>query len=354
VERGGGPAGFRTSPIGRQAYQKGSKQLESWGLLARLRGRERSSCSCRDVGAPPVLTAFECSFQGRNSSIAPITAGFDFHFSSQVHRAAVLVLKPWADLYHALQHERIQNYCMKFGEGWYEFAKSQGFAVACGEIILVYGVVRTATWALAAFTENDTRVGAGVSLDAASFSGAGARLYRAWDERSSVENRSGPPVEPSSFRGRSCHGSCGFESAWSFPSPLLTASGSSLQDPSVHSPSINPVSKGLWSYILQINSLDIQGDLPASPTAEGDWKFDQTIFLRHYVIKPRRLRAPKVMRGAADPQDLMPYPFDEDIGASLPVSEDDSSPIPSSPEVTVVPDRQPVGIPSLSSVVSRS
>jgi hypothetical protein len=245
VERGGGSAEFRISAIGRKAYQKGSEQLESWRLLACLGGRERSSCSCRDVGAIPVLTALECSFQGRNSSIAPITTGFDFHFSSQVRRAAVLVLKPGADLYHALQHERIQNYCMKFGEGWYDFAKSQGFAVAYGEIILVYGVVRTATWALAAFTESDTRAGAGVSLDAALFASAGASLYRAWDERSSVENRSGPPVEPSSSLGRS-FGPRDSESARGFPSPPSSMSGSSLQDSFPHSsPRTDPVSKDL-------------------------------------------------------------------------------------------------------------
>jgi hypothetical protein len=286
--------------------------------------------------------------------MAPITAGFDFHFSSQVHQAAILVLKPWANLYHALQHELIRNYCMKFGAGWYDFAKSQGFAMAHGEIILVYGVVRTATWALAAFTENDTRVGAGVSLDTASFASAGASLYRAWDERSSVENRSGPPAEPSSSRGRS-FGSRNSESAWVFPSPPPSMSGSSPQDPFPHSsPRTDPVSKDLWYDVHSVTSLDVQSDFFASPATDGDWKFDQTIFLRHYVIKPRRLRAPKVLRGAADPQDLTPYPFDEDMGASLSFSKHNPSPISSSPEVAVVPDTRPVRNLSLSSFVARS
>ncbi|EIN09929.1 hypothetical protein PUNSTDRAFT_133702 [Punctularia strigosozonata HHB-11173 SS5] len=207
------------------------------------------------------------------SSLAPITAGFNFSFSSQVHRAAVLVLKPWANFYHSLQHETIKNYCLKYGESWYDFAKSQGFALDPGEIILVYGVVRTATWALAAFTENDTKMGAGVSLDTASFAGAGISLYRAWDERSSVEHRSGPPTKSHKRPSAEAH------IPWSLPSPPV-----SLRTPA-DSLSRNEVSAG-------------------KRPLDEDWNFDQTIFLRHYVVKPRMFRTPKVMRGAADPKNV--------------------------------------------------
>jgi hypothetical protein len=95
----------------------------------------------------------------------------------------------------------------------------------------VYGVVRTATWALAAFSEHDTRISAGLTLDAAVFARAGASLHAAWDERSSVEHRAGPPAH-SSMR------------------QLASTSTNSIEP-------------------------------------EPGWIFDQTVFLRHFRVKPR-------------------------------------------------------------------
>jgi hypothetical protein len=182
-----------------------------------------------------------------NNSLSPATAGFDFSFTSQTKSAAVLVLKPHANVHYTIQHGTIKSYCIKYGRSWYDFAESQGLGLAYGEIIFVYGVVRTATWALAAFSEHDTRIGAGLSLDAGVFAQAGASLHAAWDERSSIEHRSGPSTD-------------------SGARPLAGAS--------------------------------------TNPTEQQDWNFNQTVFLRHYLVKPRFMLAPKVLRASAGDEEL--------------------------------------------------
>jgi hypothetical protein len=128
----------------------------------------------------------------RNMSLSPITAGFDFSFNSDFKSAAVVVLKPHANLEHADQHGALLDYCRNHWRSWYEFADFRRLGLERGEIILVFGVIRTETWALAAFSEHHTSIGANLSLKADVFVEAGASLHGAWDEGSSVEHRSGP------------------------------------------------------------------------------------------------------------------------------------------------------------------
>jgi hypothetical protein len=227
------------------------------------------------------MVAFAKPDSCRNNSLSPVTAGFDFSFTSQTKSAAILVLKPHANLHYSYQHQVLRDYCIEHWRSWYHFADSQGLGLASGEIILVHGVVQTATWALAAFSENDTRIGAGLSLDAAVFARAGASLHAAWDEQSSVEHRSGPPL---------------------------------------HSLTRQPASDS------------------TNPTEPPDWKFDQTIFLRHYKVKPRFLLAPKVIRAGAGDEELDPGDEGTDEAATASLQDLEIQDV----DVEVEPQRIPV------------
>jgi hypothetical protein len=203
----------------------------------------------------------------RNNTPVPMTAGLNFSFTSEVKSAAILVVKPHANLEYTQQHAALKDYCVKYWKSWYAFAESKRLGLAPGEIILVYGVVRTATWALAAFSEHDTRLGAGLTLNPGVFAQIGASLYGSWDEQSSVEHRSGPP-------------------------------------------------------------------------GQSHEKFDQTIFLYNYRIKPPRIPmlAPKVIRGRAGDEELEPEDEDTDelMGTLLPALDIQDI------EIEVEPSRIPV------------
>lgn len=79
---------------------------------------------------------------------------------------------------------------------WEAFARKLGWHVHASELVLVYGCVKTSSWALAAYASRENEHELGFSLNAGSFVSAHAGADAREHVQMSMEQRSGPQRPP--------------------------------------------------------------------------------------------------------------------------------------------------------------
>ena len=161
----------------------------------------------------------------------------------------MLVLKQWATREDILDSEDFHEYIDQHVDSWYEFAQRKRFNVPKGpSIFMVRGCDKTAEWALACFHGTSETQGAEVFFNGAFIGAPGARLCLkgSWARSASAAARSGPRRDP--------------------VTPFLTSQSANVPE----------VSK----------------------------RFDQPVFLRTWRVSRRRFWIPRVIKAAAEPQDL--------------------------------------------------
>lgn len=140
----------------------------------------------------------------------------------------------------------LENY-----RSWLEFIRNKlGCLVRVSDIAFVTGCDLTADWATAAFVEKSTECNIDFKAGDPAFGAATASFWGTWQSSVSVPHRCGPgPVRP--------------------PSPS-----------------------------------DHQSIVAGSSSPREGPLFNQCIFLRSFRVFERKLRAPKVIKAAAEPEDM--------------------------------------------------
>lgn len=198
-----------------------------------------------------------------------ITAQANISFEVSNHQGAALVIKHPAYREDARSTNDMMQYMLRNYKSWRTFIQiNLGIAVDLRDIVFVTGCDLTADWATATFVEKSVEYKVEFKAGDPSISAASGSFWGRWNSSVNVPHRCGPsPVRP----------------------PTTDPTRSNIPGPE------NPISE--------------------EPI------YNQCIFLRGFRVDERRLRSPRVIKAAAEPEDL---DMDRDGTTSSPVLSGDS------------------------------
>jgi hypothetical protein len=209
----------------------------------------------------------------------------------------VLVLEPRARLACATQTGLLAAHCAAHARGWYALAEDQGLLVENGDLFLIYGVVTTAAWAVAAYSEQ------AVALGATSTPGPAPPQERAtlqWERREwgSPHHRSGPHgahTEQLAEQARAAMAESSDRALPGYIDRVIT------QPENVYLTSANMCTSNTDSSARK----DPSSEDRVASRPEEERTFDQTLFLRHMRVLFRHWPLdPEPIDGTAGPDDF--------------------------------------------------
>ncbi|KZT25674.1 hypothetical protein NEOLEDRAFT_1064514 [Neolentinus lepideus HHB14362 ss-1] len=181
---------------------------------------------------------------------SPVTPSGEFSFSCSRERGAALILFDQAYRNDVLITELFEEYFLANYESWLTFAHRLKRGVSLDDIILVTGRDVTSDWAMAVFSQGETKGKADLGADTSLGFSATFGMEFGWKTEGIVHSHSGPlPVEPPS-----------------------------------------PHSKGK----------------ARAPVSRQNKDWDQCVFLRGYCLRRRNFLAPRHLKAAAGPSDVGP------------------------------------------------
>ncbi|EED78985.1 predicted protein [Postia placenta Mad-698-R] len=186
-----------------------------------------------------------------SAGVAGHGASLDFRFRCSDKQGAILITKEAIDRNFLLPNNRIVQYIRRHYKSWYQFAiQDRGYAIGIDDIMFVSGWAKTADWAVAAFTQGGNS--AELSFDG-NF-GKPASISASF----SVSHEESPILQQNS-------------------GPRARREDVVAQDSNAR----NARYSGRHSAV------------------SGHHRRDQCVFFHYYMVKPRVLRTPKVIRAAA-------------------------------------------------------
>ncbi|TFK49030.1 hypothetical protein OE88DRAFT_456372 [Heliocybe sulcata] len=178
---------------------------------------------------------------------SPVSPSGNFSFACSRELGAALVLLDQAYRSDVLSTELFEEYFLANYESWLAFARHLKRGISLDDLILVTGRDVTRGWAMAVFSQAETKGKGGIGIDTALGVSATFGMEFGWKTEGIVHSHSGPqPVEPPSPNGKG-------------------------------------------------KALDI-------PLQHKSW--DQCVFLRGYCLRRRNILAPRRLKAAAGPSDL--------------------------------------------------
>ncbi|KAJ7096075.1 hypothetical protein C8R44DRAFT_813124 [Mycena epipterygia] len=117
----------------------------------------------------------------QNNVFLPVGAGAEVEISTSSKRTAVLLLPDGASRTDLRFPDKFRDHALKHAKSWYDFLSSLGRTVDNGELYLVTGVDKSASWSVAAvenYTEDCT---ISLKLKAAQIGSAGASYVWEWE-----------------------------------------------------------------------------------------------------------------------------------------------------------------------------
>lgn len=118
--------------------------------------------------------------------------GLSYKFTCKGDRGAIAVLRDDAKQERYVRSRACRDYICAHHASWEAFARRLGWYVHASELVLVYGCVKTSSWALAAYASRENEHEMGFSLTAGSFVSMRAGVEARDHVRMSMEQRSGP------------------------------------------------------------------------------------------------------------------------------------------------------------------
>lgn len=121
-----------------------------------------------------------------------INAGLGYRFSCAHDQGALLILKTPASQEVVHPNRAFRDYMRVHHASWCEFARARGLDIDPDHIILVRGWVKTAAWAVAAFTDSGKNHEVNFDASAGPFAKASFSVSYSSAVSMSVEHRTGP------------------------------------------------------------------------------------------------------------------------------------------------------------------